>query len=191
MNQPSFTADWFSHNIPAWDQVIKPHLMATTNPKVLEVGVFEGRSSLWFLGNFENLMLTVIDPWAFTNDATDETFNRFKSNVEPYRNRLTIMKGRSQLMRSLPDREYDLIYIDGEHTSAAVIHDAVLAFELLKVGGLLVFDDYHGGDESVMYPKPAVDFFHDAYGALNRLELISETYQRIYKKLDGVAPPQY
>ena len=94
-------------------------------------------------------------------------------------------------MRSLPDREYDLIYIDGEHTSAAAIHDAILAFELLKVDGLLIFDDYLGGDKSFMYPKPAVDFFHEAYGALNRLELISDGYQRIYKKLDGVAPPQF
>ncbi|SNT13945.1 Methyltransferase domain-containing protein [Noviherbaspirillum humi] len=191
MQQPSFTTDWFSHNIPTWEQVISPHLRSLPSPKVLEVGAFEGRSSVWLLQNFPALRLTVIDPWAFTNDASEDTFKRFKNNVAPYSERVSVMKGKSQLMRSLPDREFDLVYIDGEHTSAAVIHDAVLGFELLKVGGLMIFDDYQGGDKTVMYPKPAVDFFHQAYGALNRLELISDSYQRIYRKTDGIAPPQY
>jgi hypothetical protein len=94
-------------------------------------------------------------------------------------------------MRKLKDCEYDVIYIDGEHTSSAVLHDAILAYELVKIGGLMIFDDYQGGDKSLMYPKPAVDFFHDAYGALKKLELVSDSYQRIYRKLASIAPPQF
>ena len=191
MHQPLFTEDWFSHNIPRWEVAVAPHLRSISEPKVLEIGVFEGRSTLWFLENFPRLRMTVIDPWKFTANATDATFERFKGNVAPYSDRVKIMRGKSVLARTLPDQEFDAIYIDGEHTSAAVLHDAVICFELLKVGGLLIFDDYLGGDRSLMYPKPAVDFFHQAYIALKKVKLVSDGGQRIYKKLDGIAPPQF
>lgn len=191
MHKPTFSADWFSHNIPRWDAVIKPHLQSIESPTVLEIGSFEGRSTLWFLENFPQLTITVIDPWGFTNNASDDTFMRFKSNIEPYASRVTIHRGKSEIARSLPNAKFDVIYIDGEHTSAAVLHDAVICFELLKIGGLLIFDDYLGGDKSLMYPKPAVDFFHESYGALKKIELVSDDYQRIYQKLDGNAPPAF
>lgn len=182
MHQFLFTADWFSANVPVWDRVVTPHLRAIDRPRVLEVGAFEGRASTWFLGNFALLNLTVIDPWAFTDGATDETFSRFSHNVSQFSDRVTVMRGTSKLMRTLGDCEYDVIYVDGEHTSAAVMHDAVLAYELLKAGGLLIFDDYLGGDKSVKYPKPAIDLFHAAYGVLGKIEILSDGYQRIYRK---------
>jgi predicted O-methyltransferase YrrM len=131
----------------------------------------------------------VIDPWAFTDGAGDETFARFVHNMAPFRERLTVLRGKSQLMRQLPDEEFDVIYIDGEHTSAAVMHDAVLGYELLKVNGLLIFDDYLGGDRSTAFPKPAIDVFHAAYGQLGKVRLMSDGYQRIYRKT-AVAPEQ-
>jgi hypothetical protein len=182
-HQFSFTTDWFSNHILVWDRTIAPHLAAIDSANVLEVGAFEGRSSVWFLGNFPSLRLTVIDPWAFTDGASDDTFSRFSANISPYGDRVTVMRGKSQLMRTLRDQEYDVIYLDGDHTSAAVIHDAVLAYELVKPGGLLIFDDYGGGDRTIKWPKPAIDFFGEAYGALMRVELVSDTYQRIYKRL--------
>lgn len=186
-----FTSDWFSHNQAVWDREIAPHLSKIDAPNVLEIGAFEGRSSLYFLENFSNLMLTVIDPWAYTNDAGEETNRRFLSNIASFNDRVIVMRGKSQLMRKLDDHQYDIVYIDGEHTSAAVLHDAILAYELVKVGGLLIFDDYQGGDKSLMYPKPAIDFFTEAYGSLSKIRLVSDGYQRIYKKMDGAAPPKF
>jgi predicted NAD/FAD-binding protein len=182
-NQFSFTTDWFSNHQVVWDRTITPHLAAIDGAKVLEVGAFEGRSCIWFLRNFPSLSLTVIDPWSFTDGASEETFNRFSANISPFSERVKVMRGKSQLMRTLPDQEYDVIYLDGDHTSAAVIHDAVLAYELLKPGGLLIFDDYLGGDRSIKWSKPAIDFFGAAYGALFRVELVSDTYQRVYRRL--------
>lgn len=191
MYQPTFSQDWFSHNIVLWQQHVAPYLKSIDCPKVLEIGAFEGRSSVWLLENIQTLRLTVIDPWDFTANASNEIFNCFKSNISPYSDRVEILRGKSDLAKSLPSNEFDAIYIDGEHTSAAVLHDAVIGYELLKIGGLLIFDDYLGGDKSIMYPKPAVDFFQDAYAALHKVELISDGYQRIYKKLGGAVPPQF
>lgn len=39
-------------------------------------------------------------------------------------------------------RRFDFIYIDGNHNAPHPLEDAVLAFPLLKVGGILAFDDY-------------------------------------------------
>ncbi|MCZ6464828.1 MAG: class I SAM-dependent methyltransferase [Proteobacteria bacterium] len=36
----------------------------------------------------------------------------------------------------------DFIYIDGCHEAACVLLDAVLSWDLLKVGGTMIFDDY-------------------------------------------------
>jgi len=191
MHQPTFSQDWFSHNIVLWQRHVAPHLISIDNPKVLEIGAFEGQSSVWFLQNIPTLRLTVIDPWNFTASSSDETFNRFKLNISPYIDRVEILRGKSELAKSLASNQFDAVYVDGEHTSAAVLHDAVISYELLKVGGLLIFDDYLGGDKSIMYPKPAVDFFQDAYIALRKIELISDGYQRIYRKLNGISPPQF
>ena len=58
--------------------------------------------------------------------------------------------------------EYDFIYIDGDHSEKAVWLDAVLSFDILKVGGIMIFDDYtwNVGDKS---PKKAVDRFLQRY----------------------------
>jgi hypothetical protein len=42
-------------------------------------------------------------------------------------------------------RRYDLIYVDGAHTSMAVAADAVLALRLLNAEGFIIFDDWDWG----------------------------------------------
>ena len=183
MSQPTFTSDWFTHNIPAWEATIIPHLRQINGAKILEIGAFEGRSTIWFLQNFPSATLTTIDPWDYTDGAHEGTYDLFNANIRQYANRVTVIRGKSQLARAFPAETFDLVYIDGDHHSSAVIHDAVISFEVLKTGGLLVFDDYQGGDKSIKYPKPAIDLFHLAYGDRNKVQLISDTYQRIYKKI--------
>lgn len=180
---PEFTSDWFSHNLPTWEVVIAPHLRNIPAPNLLEIGAYEGRSTVWFLENFRDARLTVIDPWAYTDGADEKTYNRFISNIRPHAARVTVMRGKSQLARTLPDSSFDLIYVDGDHRAAAVMHDAAISFDLVRVGGLIVFDDYLGGDQTINYPKPAIDLFDAAFGAQGKIKLVSDTYQRIYQKV--------
>ena len=67
--------------------------------------------------------------------------------------KVTIKEGRSgDVLRTLPLRHYDLIYVDGSHTARDVLQDAVLGWGLLKRGGLMIFDDYlwvDGGAQDV------------------------------------------
>jgi len=64
---------------------------------------------------------------------------------------------------------FDFIYIDGSHQAPDVLRDAVLSFDLLKVGGILVFDDYTwsmepvGSQDLINSPKIAIDSFVNCY----------------------------
>lgn len=181
---PIFSNDWFSSHLDVWNEHIRSFLINLNEPKVLEIGAFEGRSSLYFLKNFPNLKLSVIDPWDLTDGATDDTFTRYKKNIRPFSNRVKIFRNiSSEILGKLNNSSFDCIYIDGDHKSIAVIHDAVLSYNLVKSGGLIIFDDYLGGDGSDKYPKPAIDFFHKLYADSGRVSLIHDGYQRIYKKL--------
>ena len=47
---------------------------------------------------------------------------------------------------------FDFIYIDGSHTAYDVLQDAVLTHPLLKVGGVLIFDDFGWKDPNNLHP---------------------------------------
>jgi predicted O-methyltransferase YrrM len=49
---PTFSQDWFSRSIPGWQFILSRMAEKTPNLRILEVGVFEGRSTCWLLENF-------------------------------------------------------------------------------------------------------------------------------------------
>lgn len=65
------------------------------------------------------------------------------------------------LLSNKPGAEsFDLVYVDGSHMCADVLFDALLAFELLRPGGVIVFDDYEWDryrHNPACHPKRAVD----------------------------------
>jgi len=135
-----FTADWFSHNIPIWEKIILQRLPSGPR-KWLELGSYEGRSAAWVLDNVirDNAdELVCVDRW-----YTAGTEARFDANVG---SRVTkINKDCSQTLFDFiaANREFDVIYIDGDHDGRVTLENAVLAWRVLKDNGLLVFDDYH------------------------------------------------
>eukprot|EP00960_Hanusia_phi_P054998 762836-Hanusia_phi.AAC.3 len=80
---------------------------------------------------------------AKTEEQMQEAGNRTQTD-EDYDEEEDFIKGKSQdVLRKLEDKEtYDLVYVDGDHTASAVMTDAILAYPLLKRGGILIFDDY-------------------------------------------------
>ncbi|KAG2501079.1 hypothetical protein HYH03_000897 [Edaphochlamys debaryana] len=79
---------------------------------------------------------------------------------------------------------FDLIYIDGSHMRADVLSDAVMSWQLLKVGGVLVFDDYEWDqytDNLVCHPRQAVDAFLQVFA--HQLRLVSKGYQVMVERV--------
>jgi len=60
-----------------------------------------------------------------------------------------------------------MIYIDGSHETPDVFSDAALSYRLLRIGGLMIFDDYIWGGganaDPIMNPKMAIDCFLNCY----------------------------
>ena len=150
-----FDNDWFTPNIPTWLTAFqKNNFDEKTELNCLEIGSWQGMSAVFILKYFERAQLTCVDTWEGADEhqsehsTTSETLMKveevFDFNLSPYKQRLTKFKGTSyQYFNNHFDSEkFDLIYIDGSHHSDDVILDAIKAFQMLKVNGLIIFDDY-------------------------------------------------
>lgn len=165
----SFTTDWFSMNIRSITNTLTQHSVHD-HANILEIGSWEGRSTLWFLQNLPNSRITCIDTFEGGEEhkhmpELQFVEQRFLNNTLPYRSRITLAKGKSSemLFKVGAPGVYDMVYVDGSHASWDALTDIVMSFQLLKVGGIMMIDDYEGGvghaDLFAASPKPAVDAF--------------------------------
>jgi predicted O-methyltransferase YrrM len=177
---PTFTSDWVTHNAPHWKSALSRYANMP-DIRALEIGVFEGRSTCWFLEEIlthPTASIVCIDPYYQP---------AFLENINPYTSKITIRKAPAQKVlrkSSFREQSFDFIYIDGDHKAKAVLEDAVVCFRLLKPEGVLILDDYRwqppGYEEPHMNPKIAIDAFLEIYKGY--YELIHSGWQIILKK---------
>jgi len=127
----------------------------------VEVGSFEGRSAAWLLQN----VLVRADDRLICIDVFDARYDWiFDANIQEIggTERIEKRRGLSHLkLRELAPGSADAVYIDASHTIADTIRDAVLAWDVLRPGGLLIFDDYawHDKTDPDNRPQYAIDAF--------------------------------
>jgi predicted O-methyltransferase YrrM len=184
----TFTNNWFASNMPAWRR-----LLSQTKPaKLLEVGSYEGASACFLIETCAAkgpIELHCIDTWeGGIEHKSGGTFeadmsaveSRFHQNTRlalenaPHPVDLVLHRGYSApclaaLVTAGKSGYFDFCYVDGSHQASDVLADAVLSFMLLRVGGILVFDDYLWaerlpyGTDPLRCPKPAIDAFTNLY----------------------------
>jgi predicted O-methyltransferase YrrM len=177
-----FTQDWFTVRIPKWAEILEP-FKGKPNLHYLEIGVHEGRSALWMLENIlthPTARITCLDIF-----IVKPTYNRFLANLKlsGFADKTKIIKGKSQTtLRSLPLDSYDIVYIDGSHVAPDVLLDAALSWDLLKKGGIMIFDDYMWEWKLPPQerPKIAIEAFLRIFK--NELQVLHQEYQIIIKK---------
>lgn len=179
--------NWFE---PYAKGCFEKYLVFGANPPVfLQIGAFTGDASIWLLDHFPTSCLVDVDTWAGSDEpehadidwgAVEKVYNE---RTVAYRDSGRLFKrvGASREVLRQMTGQFDFIYIDGDHTPTGVLSDAVNAFRLLKVDGLLAFDDYrwlpHGGG---MGPGLAVDAFRTVFA--EELELIHLGAQAWFRK---------
>ena len=156
----NFSKDWFSHN--EWNFIKYLVHLIDTPCRILEIGCYEGRATVWMLEN----IATHPDARITCIDCAEQA--SFRQNMlavrSPEKVRLKI--GFSQnLLRSCPTNTFDFVYVDGSHGTVEVLEDAVLSFRLLKRGGIMGFDDFKWKDPAFpgATPKLAINAFLSVY----------------------------
>lgn len=177
-----FTNEWFGADRRREWKMLFSQIDAT---RLLEIGSYEGASACFLIEHLASrhpVELHCIDTWQggieHREIGTDMSGveGRFDRNIALAQERAAHPvrffkhKGASlpwlaKLIAAGLSNRFDFIYVDGSHQAPDVLADAVMGFELLRVGGVMVFDDYlwremlpEGGD-LLRCPKPAVDAF--------------------------------
>ena len=177
----TFTSDWFTHNIPSWTRILS-NMKGKPDLTYLEIGAWEGRSFFWVLDN----ILTHPSSRAIAIDIFEgDEEQRFLDNVRRsgHSSKIRVIKGFSQQkLRDLKLNSIDLIYIDGDHRSKGVLMDAILSWDLLKDGGILIFDDYKLFSDlpTEMRPEFAIDVFRTLFR--DEFQVLLNDYQFIVRK---------
>lgn len=203
-----FTTDWFTRHHGLWQVVLN-----TIRPsKILEIGCFEGRATTYMIeqcGDHHPLEIYAIDSFHGGVEHTGMDFNqvqsKFDSNCElatqkvlhPVKVIKLVGLSLEGLGRLAAEgiRNFDLTYVDASHIASDVFLDAAMAFQLTRVGGAIIFDDYGAPDEDNPYkfPKIAIEAFEKVHAnkvrvmeffTSNRTPIpADQLYQRYYWKI--------
>lgn len=188
-----FSYDWVTPHTAEWEKDLQ-HLKGQPNIRALEIGCFEGQSACWFLDNIlthPTSRLTCVDPFAVPMATILLRFfeAHFDQNIAASgaADRVTKLIGPSQVvLRTMQPSQFDFIYVDGSHKVGDVLQDAVLAWTVLRPGGVVMFDDYALVDdvsEGLMARAPgrALDAFMSILGS--SATLIRRDWQLVLRKM--------
>jgi hypothetical protein len=198
-----FYEGWHLFHINDWKNHLQ-HLQGKPDVHGLEIGSYEGMSSVWALEHIlthPTSTITCID--IFDNENIEA---RFDHNViaTGTPEKIIKVKGPSEhMIRMLEINRYDYVYIDGCHLPKWALSDAVMSWETLKSGGLMIIDDYKHIDarpkssrftrigfiDDYLWnkrgqyrdsPRPAVDAFLNIYAPY--LDIVFKQYQIVIRK---------
>ena len=136
---------WFCNNLNFLSNSFKD-VISINN--ILEIGSYEGRSALFFLNNFNDSYIHCVDTWSGSDEHDNFDFNRieknfdFNSSIFQSSNRLKKFKMTSNEFFLNNSKKYNLIFVDGDHSSAQVKIDINNSWKVLNNGGYLILDDY-------------------------------------------------
>lgn len=138
-----FSENWFDHNIPDLTRWLAP-LAGRPGLRALEIGSFEGRSTVWLCEHVltaDDARIDCLDLFA-TDPVYGDYAARFRANTAAHAHKVRMVPGTSfQGLRTV-EGPYDITYIDGWHSAFGALADGVMSWPLLRVGGVMVFDDY-------------------------------------------------
>ena len=163
--------NWFEHTAQHNFEIYLAEFADASNLSFLQIGAFTGDASLWMLENIltdKSSVLYDVDTWNGSPDEQvhaemdfEDVFNTYLAKTG-YPNRIFYVGKSVDYLLSSKQPKYDFIYIDGDHTASVVLDDAVLAWQHLKSGGIMAFDDYtwsHPSGDFLLKPKPSIDLF--------------------------------
>jgi len=165
----NFSTYWFLNNY----KIIGSFLPKDYNKifRYLEIGSFEGLSSLFILSYWKNADITCVDTWQTSEDESQVLDFNFKSVEKKFDSNLhdfyfKKIKNTSELAFKQLSKvdSFDYIYIDGSHNGIDIFNDALASFKILNVGGIIIFDDITNIYKEIeVQPHDAFEKFYSLY----------------------------
>jgi len=176
-----------------WDTYLKKFVDKEIN--CLEIGSYKGDATekmLVHLSTNPKSRVYAVDTWAGSPEYPNMDFSLIEKEFDERMkktgkdNQLIKMKMLSSkaLMKLIQDKiMFDFIYIDASHEAKDVLSDAILSWEILKEGGIIIFDDYQWDKlkEDYSRPKLAIDSFISIYKP--ELKVLFSKYQLGIEKI--------
>lgn len=132
--------------------LVKNRLGQKKTINILEIGTFLGQGSKFFIKAFESIGIDpIIDCVDLAYPYIEETstmnygvqgFHLLKNTEdERMEHKIVLHTGRSRDIVPYMLKDFDLVYVDGEHTSGGVFMDLVLSFNKSSEDTVVVVDD--------------------------------------------------
>jgi len=116
---------------------------------------------------------------------TEDVEKIFYENIIGFEHRIHVLKGKShdKLLELLLDKEsFDFIYVDGSHKCLDVYFDSIISWKLLKIGGIIAFDDYPFNKGDILNsPYEAIEKFKSMFS--DDFIIIGSDYRVYIKKI--------
>lgn len=147
--------------------------------EAVEIGCMDGFSTAHIL-EATRYRLTTIDP--FIGDSLAPHLigsrERFWKNIEPWKDRVTLLDDYSQNVVVGWNKMLDFLFIDGDHTYMAVLRDFEQWTRLLSLGGILAMHDSRmGRPEGANFHQGPSQVARDlVYGKPDKWEIVGEAF---------------
>ena len=177
LDTKNFSQKWFLNNFEIFTFFLPKDKSLKFD--YLEVGCYEGLSSFYVLSEYKSVNAFFLDIWDMPNpnsktlspnfDLIEKAFDQNLSgfNFNKIKND-SVISMRKLLKENV---HFDFIYIDGSHNGEDILSDAIEAFKILKVNGLMFFDDFLQHDDNrILQSYVGIDKFLSLYSDYLKIE---------------------
>ena len=177
LDHKNFSQKWFLNNLEIFTFFLPKDKSSKFD--YLEVGCYEGLSSFYVLSEYKFVNAFFLDIWDMPNpnsktlspnfDLIEKAFDQNLSgfNFKKIKND-SVISMRKLLKENV---HFDFIYIDGSHNGEDILSDAIEAFKILKVNGLMFFDDFLQHDDNrILQSYVGIDKFLSLYSDYLKIE---------------------
>ena len=177
LDHKNFSQKWFLNNFEIFTFFLPKDKSLKFD--YLEVGCYEGLSSFYVLSEYKSVNAFFLDIWDMPNPNSKTLSHNFGLVEKAFDQNLSgfnfkKMKNDSVIsMRKLlkENIHFDFIYIDGSHNGEDILSDAIEAFKILKVNGLMFFDDFLQHDDNrILQSYVGIDKFLSLYSDYLKIE---------------------
>ena len=176
---------WFCNNLNFLSSSFKG---VVSIKNILEIGSYEGRSAIFFLNNFIYSNIHCVDTWSGSDEHNNFDFSviekNFDSNISTFEtnNRLKKFKMNSNEFFLINSKKYDLIFVDGDHSSDQVKIDIENSWNVLNKGGYLILDDYMWWFYKDLKKNPSSSINNFIVDNISEISFLKIWHQIIIKK---------